>query len=107
MTDAAPSPAPVDPDDEGGADRPRPSISRWQKAVGAAGLVVVAWVGYDSTLVRAWFDDSAPASHMPDGMDHGEDGPERDEAPRPDPAGGEHAPPDDGGDMHDPTQWDH
>lgn len=125
MTDAAPSPASVDPDDVGPGSGPRRRISRWQKAVGAAGLVIVLWVGYDSTLVRAWFDDSERMDHMPDGMDHGpagemEDDPV-DDAPPPDPAeggeplppdgadveDGDHAPPSDPEDMHDPSQWDH
>lgn len=98
----ASTPASVEPD-AGRDSGARGQVSRWQKGVGAIGLIVVLWVGYDSTLVRAWSDDEPTMDHMPDGMDHGPVG----DAPTGEIEDGDDAPPDDGQGDHDPGQWDH
>jgi hypothetical protein len=108
MTDPSPSPdTDVGPSRGTGTTR----LSRWQKLVGASGLAVVVWIGFDSPLINAWFSDGTGG--MPDGMDHGpgggppeeadhtpgNDAPEGNEEQPSEPDEGEHAPP--------PGGWDH
>lgn len=98
-----------DPDEVGPGYGSTTGSSRWQKVVGSIGLVVVAWVGADSTLVDAWFNDDGGTDHMPGGGDPDGEGPGgRDQSPGGDaPEGNREQEIDvDDGD-HDPSQWDH
>jgi hypothetical protein len=98
-----------------GASKASTGISLWQKVVGAGGLVAVVWVGVDSPLYDAWFDEgSGGMNHgpgggdmegdMPDGMDHGPGGDtsEGDQSPDVD-SGGDRS----GSGGHDRTQGGH
>lgn len=79
-------------------------MSRWQRAVGILGLVVVFWVGdrlYDvirSDGTSSSGSDGGGGGHQPPGGD-----------PSPPPAAGDDAPPssDGGSSGHDPSQFDH
>lgn len=108
MTDLRPDVG-DDLDDEGPDPGSTPGISRWQKVVGSIGLVVVVWVGRDSTLLNAWFSDDGRIDHMPGGGAPAGEGPAgRDQSPGGDaPEGDRRQETDvDDGD-HDPSQWDH
>lgn len=121
MTDLRPA---TDETDRVGTEHEAtPGISPWQKVVGAVGLVAVLWVGSDSPLYKAWFDDGStqdmhgPGGERPgdegppDGMDHGpaddRPGGSGGEAPEQNGDPADPADPADGGAGHDPSQWDH
>jgi hypothetical protein len=98
---------PTTDDTDARPDRtPTNGVSRWQKMVGAAGLVAVLWAG------NALYDTASASGGGGPGGDHGPGGP---------PPGVDHGPggdapveqqepdsdTDDGGDGHDPSDWEH